>query len=53
MYGGTRLLETMPFDSPLWYIRDLMMVLCFLPLLYQAIKRVGWVFPGILVLLKS
>lgn len=42
---------TMPFDSPLWYIRDLMMVCVFSPLLYQAIKRVGWVFPGILVLL--
>ena len=42
---------TMPFDSPLWYIRDLMMVCVFSPLLYQAIKRVGWVFSGILVLL--
>ena len=35
---------TMPFDSPLWYIRDLMMVCVLSPLLYQAIKRVGWAF---------
>lgn len=36
---------TMPFDSPLWYVRDLMIVVCLSPIIYWLIKRIGLLFP--------
>lgn len=42
---------TMPFDSPLWYVRDLIIICILSPLIYQGIKRIGWIFPIILCLL--
>jgi len=31
-----------PLDYPLWYVRDLMIVALFSPLIYWAIKKAGW-----------
>lgn len=42
---------TMPFDSPLWYVRDLMIVCILSPIIYIGIKRLGWIFPIIICLL--
>lgn len=42
---------TMPFDSPLWYVRDLMIVCILSPIIYIGIKRLGWIFPIIIGLL--
>lgn len=41
----------MPFDSPLWYVRDLM-VLCILsPVIYWIIRRMNYWYIGLLSLL--
>ena len=42
---------TMPFDSPLWYVRDLMIICILSPIFYIGIKRLGWIFPIIIGLL--
>lgn len=42
---------TMPFDSPLWYLRDLIVVCILSPLIYYGIKRLGWIFLSLLCLL--
>ena len=39
---------TMPFDSPLWYVRDLMIVVCLSPVIYWFIKRTGVLFPVVI-----
>jgi len=33
-----------PEDFPLWYVRDLMIVILLSPLFYYAIKKLGWYF---------
>lgn len=35
-------IEGHPLDYPLWYVRDLMLVVLFSPLLYWIIKKAGW-----------
>lgn len=35
---------SMPFDSPLWYVRDLIMLCLLSPLIYHVIKRTGLIF---------
>lgn len=35
----------MPFDSPLWYVRDLIILCIFSPIIYWIIHRIGWLFP--------
>lgn len=37
----------MPFDSPLWYVRDLMILCVLSPLFYVLIRKTGWLFPMI------
>ena len=39
-----------PIDSPLWFIRDLFLIFCVMPLIVWFLKRLGWVF---LILLTS
>ena len=45
--------EMMPFDSPLWYVRDLMILCVCSPLIYYAIKYLQWgvvlVFMGLYI----
>jgi len=36
---------TMPFDSPIWYVRDLMILCVLSPLFYAFIRKIGWLFP--------
>lgn len=42
---------TMPFDSPLWYVRDLIVISILSPIIYYGIKRFGWIFLSLLCLL--
>ena len=41
----------MPFDSPLWYVRDLMILCVLSPLFYLFIRKIGWIFPLIVGIL--
>lgn len=34
-----------PFDSPLWYVRDLMILCILSPLFFAFIRKIGWLFP--------
>ena len=40
-----------PINPPLWFIRDLMIVVCFTPLIYYIIKRTKYFFIAVLALL--
>lgn len=42
---------TMPFDSPLWYVRDLIIVVCLSPIIYWLIKRIGLLLPVVIGIL--
>ncbi len=42
---------TMPYDSPLWYVRDLMVVCVLSPLVYVFARRFGLIGGAILILL--
>lgn len=39
---------TMPFDSPLWYVRDLMILCMLSPAIYYAVRRSGWMLAAVL-----
>lgn len=41
---------SMPFDSPLWYVRDLMILCLLSPAIYYAVRRFGWMLMSVLVL---
>ena len=47
---GENLRMTGPFDLPLWFLRDLIVVTIFTPLIYGATKKLGLLFIGILFL---
>lgn len=40
----------MPFDSPLWYVRDLIVICILSPLVYYGVKRMGYYFTIVLCL---
>lgn len=37
-----------PVDFPLWFIRDLMLLVLVTPLIYRLLKTTGWLLPGVL-----
>lgn len=41
----------MPFDSPLWYVRDLMILCILTPLFYIFIQKIGWLYTIIIGIL--
>ena len=45
---GERLRSTGPFDLPLWFLRDLIVVSVLTPIIYHAIKKLGLFFIGFL-----
>ena len=40
-----------PIDAPLWFIRDLFIIFCFMPLLVWVLKRARWLLVAVLLYL--
>lgn len=42
-------LSSRPIDSPLWFVRDLFLIFCCMPVIVWTLKRIKWIWPILLV----